>query len=160
MGSLPGRLFDDGSVCLGEASTPAQCQTILLTLPAEIVTQKDLTLYGIFDVDNDGDPEVFLGYSQDFETTLLVYKKIGPVYQPYLTLHDPDSGGFSPGTLRGPEAWCLAESPMGKVIFRTGCCQVGTGALFSRFPEAHAPRPPGSQAVERVAEARESIGVA
>ena len=35
-GSLPGRLFEDGTVCLGEAKTPSTCGKILFTLPGDV----------------------------------------------------------------------------------------------------------------------------
>ncbi len=90
MGSLPGRLFPDGTVCLTAAKDSARCDKILFKLPDEILTKNVSLIFpcislpcrpennffkvpgtgeeskryfsfdGIFDLDNDGEPEVDL----------------------------------------------------------------------------------------------------
>jgi len=55
---------------------------------------------------------------------LMIYKKVGATYQPYLKLH-AETHGYSPG------AWFLAESPVRKAIFRTRYHGSVGDALFS-----------------------------
>ena len=73
-----------------------------------------LTFDGIFDLDNDGRPEVFVEYWPYLgdHIELLIYKKVGGAYAPYLKL-EAETVGYSPA------AWFLDESPERKAIFMT-----------------------------------------
>jgi hypothetical protein len=136
-GSTPAMLLRDGTVCLTAGEGSVRCDK-LTTLPADVVrkvTRYHGTFYGVFDADNDGDPEVFLDYwptSSDADcpndyrddparpesncgaVTLLVYKRSGSAYRERMKLNAP-SMGYSPG------AWFFRESPVNKVLFSTRC---------------------------------------
>jgi hypothetical protein len=93
VGSIPGRLFSDGTVCIVDAKDTSRCEKMLFKVPQEIMKKvKHGSFYGIFDVDKDGDPEVFFDYpvwseKEGIEViNLLVYKKVGTRYQTYLEL--------------------------------------------------------------------------
>jgi len=126
VGSLPGRLFPDGTVCLIAPNNPTRCVKNLLRVPISKAHYKmmqkwgrwvSMSFYGIFDVDKDGHPEVFFdyGFSDDPNCsciTLVVYKKVGRTYRTYLKLQ-AQTLGYAPG------AWFLEESPLRKAIFMT-----------------------------------------
>lgn len=117
-GSLPSRLFPDGTVCLVDPSKPRVCGKWLVKIPKRIMKAHSLTFYGAFDLDGNGSPEIFLDYWPPFDDpdsenmVLLVYKKIRGKYQPYLRLK-AESIGYAPG------AWFIKESPHPKAIFMT-----------------------------------------
>jgi hypothetical protein len=71
---------------------------------------------GIFDIDGDGDPEIFLDYwhSSDDTITLVVFKKYENAYREYLRLSAPTEGYYS-------GAWFLDERPFRKAVFRSRC---------------------------------------
>lgn len=120
VGSLPARLFPDGTVCIVAANNPSQCTKKLLTGPIskanDMMMQKwgagaSISFYGIFDVDNDGHPEVFFDYwgsddpncPEKYKSSdgcdainLVVYKKVGKTYRTYLKLQ-AESRGYAPG---------------------------------------------------------------
>jgi hypothetical protein len=117
-GSLSSRLFANGTVCLVNERNPAICRKELVRIPQRIMKTRDATFYGVFDLDGDGNPEVFLGYwppladQDDDNTVLTVYKKIGRTYRRYLRLK-AQSIGYAPG------AWFLSEPPHPKAVFMT-----------------------------------------
>ena len=113
-GSLPGRLLPDGTVCIVEAKDSTVCRETLFKIPEEIMEKSYLTFDGIFDLDNDGSPEVFVEYwpSPGDHTQLLIYKKVGGAYAPYLKL-TAETMGYAPA------AWFLDESPERKAVFMT-----------------------------------------
>ena len=128
-GSLPSRLFPNGTVCLVSEKNPTVCLERLVRVPQRILKKRFVTFYGVFDIDRDGIPEVFLGYwpplaNQDEDNTvLLVYKKIHGKYRQYLRLK-AESIGYSPG------AWFLNESPHPKAIFMTRYGGSSGGGLY------------------------------
>jgi hypothetical protein len=176
VGSLPGRLFADGTVCVVAAKDPTRCEKILLKLPDEIVkknvsmntstseawrTAKNFfnvpglgeesggytaSFYGLFDVDQDGEPEVFLDYwpSEDSDcpekykelgmppewpcqaSTLLVYKKVGTTYRTYIKLYAESLGP-------GSGAWFLDEAPVRKALFSTRGGSTGNLLFYLDF---------------------------
>jgi hypothetical protein len=113
-GSLPGRLLADGTVCIVEAKESAACKERLFKIPEEIMGESYLTFDGIFDLDNDGSPEVFVEYwpYPGDHTQLLIYKKMEGAYTPYLKL-TAETAGYAPA------AWFLDESPERKAVFMT-----------------------------------------
>ena len=136
-GSTPAVLLRDGTVCLTGAEGSARCDQ-LATLPGNVIrkfAQYHGSFYGVFDADNDGEPEVFLDYwpasgdpdcPNDYRddpahpesncgaVTLLVFKRSGSAYRERMKLTAP-SMGYSPG------AWFFRESPVNKVLFTTRC---------------------------------------
>jgi hypothetical protein len=114
VGSLSSRLLDDGSVCAINPDRPSECRKRLLKIPRSINRQKFLTFYGLSDVDNDGNPEVFLDYWPGLEdhVVLLVYKKKRGTYRLWLHLK-AETMGYAPA------AWFLNEPPHPKAIFMT-----------------------------------------
>lgn len=89
-GSLPSRLFPDGTICLVNEETPCSCLKKLVTLPKIVRKADAATFYGVFDIDADGIPEVFVDYWYAFNkkqennaVTLLVYKKINGIWRLY-----------------------------------------------------------------------------
>jgi hypothetical protein len=117
-GSLPSRLFPDGTVCLVSPKKPLVCGEWLFKIPQSLRKADFLTFYGAFDIDGDGSPEVFLDYWHPFDNpreetvVLLVYKRIRGKYQQYLKLK-AESIGYAPA------AWFINESPHPKAIFMT-----------------------------------------
>jgi hypothetical protein len=117
-GSLPARLFSNGTVCLVDPDKPSFCRTRLLKLPQTVKKAHSATFYGVFDVDSDGSPEVFVDYWSPIHrkggdnVVLLVYKKILGKYSQYLRLKAP-SLGYNPG------AWFFTEPPHPKAVFMT-----------------------------------------
>jgi hypothetical protein len=117
-GSLPARFFSDGTVCLVDPSKSNVCGTRLLKIPKTVMKAHSATFYGVFDVDGDGSPEVFIDHWSPFHrregenVVLLVYKKIRGKYRQYLRLK-AESHGYNPG------AWFLNESPYPKAVFMT-----------------------------------------
>jgi hypothetical protein len=115
-GSLPARLFSNGTVCLVDPDKPSFCRTRLLKIPKTVMKAHSATFYGVFDLDGDGSPEVFFDYWSPFHrkdgdnVTLLVYKKIHGKYRQYLRLK-AESHGYNPG------AWFLNELPHLKAVF-------------------------------------------
>src|SRR3989339_950618 len=81
-GSLPARLFPNGTVCLINERKPSVCLKSLVQIPRRIMNADSVTFYGVFDLDGDASPEVFLDYWSPFggpdndNVVLLVYKKI------------------------------------------------------------------------------------
>lgn len=59
-GSLPSRLLPNGTVCLVSRKNPTVCRETLVRIPQRILKMESVTFYGVFDVDRDGSPEVFL----------------------------------------------------------------------------------------------------
>jgi hypothetical protein len=117
-GSLPARIFANGMVCMVDMNNPSVCQKKLVRLPREATKAHSATFYGVFDLDNDGSPEVFAEYwspsnhRNGDNIVLLVYKKIRGKYKQYLKLK-AESLGYSPG------AWFLNELPYPKVVLMT-----------------------------------------
>ena len=117
-GSLPARLFANGTVCLVDATKPSVCRKKLVKIPQRVRKAHSATFYGVFDVDGDGSPEIFLDYWSPFglqdndNVVLLVYKKIRGKYRQYLKLK-AETYGYHPG------AWFLFESPHPKAVFMT-----------------------------------------
>ncbi len=118
-GSLPSRFFPDGTICLVNEETPSACLKKLVTLPNIVRKADAATFYGVFDIDADGIPEVFVDYWYAFNkkqennsVTLLVYKKINEKYKKFLKL-EAETYGYSTG------AWFLKETPFSKAIFMT-----------------------------------------
>ncbi len=76
--------------------------------------QSYLTFDGMFDLDQNGSPEVFVEYwpSPGDHTQLLIYKKAGGAYAPYLKLA-AETMGYAPAV------WFLDESPERKAVFMT-----------------------------------------
>jgi hypothetical protein len=115
-GSLPARLFPDGSVCLVDANNPSVCGKRLVRIPRRVMKAHSVTFYGVFDLDGDGSPEVFVDHWSPFNrqdgdnVVLLVYKKIHGKYRQYLRLK-AESYGYDPG------AWFLDEPPHPKAVF-------------------------------------------
>lgn len=117
-GSLPSRLFADGTVCLVDESKPSVCAKRLLRVSRQVMKAHSFTLYGLFDLDEDGSPEVFLDYwspltkSDEDNVILLAYKKLRGRYRQYLKIK-AQSIGYAPG------GWFLKEKPHPKAIFMT-----------------------------------------
>ena len=117
-GSLPARLFPDGTVCLVDDNNPSVCQKKLVTIPRRVMKAHSFTFYGVFDMDGNGSPDVFVGYWPHFirhdsdHVVLLVYKKVHGKYRQYLRLK-AESYGYDPG------AWFLNETPYSKALFKT-----------------------------------------
>jgi hypothetical protein len=117
-GSLPSRLFPDGSVCIVDEEKPNVCAKKLVKVDARAMKALSRTFYGVFDLEADGSPEIFLDYWSPFSkrdgdnVVLLVYKKIRGKYRQYLRLR-AQSLGYAPG------AWFLNEKPHPKAIFMT-----------------------------------------
>ncbi len=129
-GSLPARLFPDGTVCLVDSNRPSVCRTRLVKIPREVKKAHSATFYGVFDLDGDGSPEVFVDYWSPFNRTdgdnvvLLVFKKIRGKYRRYLRLK-AESLGYNPG------AWFLDEQPYPKAVFMTRIGgSSGTGLFY------------------------------
>jgi hypothetical protein len=53
-GSLPSRFFPDRKVCLIDAETPDICKKKLVRLPRPVLKAREVTFYGVFDLDGDG----------------------------------------------------------------------------------------------------------
>jgi hypothetical protein len=124
VGSMPALLLPDGTVCTANTKESSLCKEVLFRLPDEMMNESYLTFYGIFDLDNDGSPEVFLDYWPGEEVVyLLVYKKVGSEYSLYLKL-EAESHGYAPG------AWFLQELPSRKALFMTRRCGSGGMGLF------------------------------
>ncbi|HWR89568.1 MAG TPA: hypothetical protein VN260_04880, partial [Dissulfurispiraceae bacterium] len=91
-GSLPARLFPDGTVCLVGSNEPSACRAKLMKVPQTVMKAHSATFYGVFDLDGDGSPEVFIDYWSPFNrkdgdnVVLLVFKKIRGKYRQYLRL--------------------------------------------------------------------------
>jgi len=115
-GSLPSRLFKNRTICLIDEKNPTFCEKKLIRLPQKINKAHSATFYGVFDIDNDGSPEVFIDYWSAFNkkkennaVTFIVYKKILGKYRQYLKL-EAESHGYAPG------AWFILE-PRGPGAF-------------------------------------------
>ncbi|MHC1724782.1 MAG: FG-GAP repeat domain-containing protein [Syntrophobacteraceae bacterium] len=117
-GSLPARLFPDGAVCTVDERKPSVCVKRLVRVNRNVLRSHSGTFYGLFDLDADGSPEVFLDYwspsakGDADNVVLLVYKKLRGKYRQYLKLK-AQSLGYAPG------AWFLNERPHPKAIFMT-----------------------------------------
>jgi hypothetical protein len=112
-GSIPGSLFSDGTVCIVDRTTQTRCKEKLTRIPNKILQEEFLTFYGIFDLDSDGSPEIFLDYwPGGFNTFLLVFKRLGTEYSLHWKL-EAESLGYA------PMAWFLEESPVRKALIRT-----------------------------------------
>lgn len=117
-GSLPARLFPKGTVCLVDEERPSMCSKALVRIPRRVMKARSVTFYGVFDIDGDGSPEVFLDYWPPLDkrngdnVVLLVYKEVRGRYRQHLRL-EAESRGYAPG------AWFLSEAPCPKAIFRT-----------------------------------------
>src|SRR5712692_4621610 len=123
-GSVPGALLRDGTVCITETEKSLRCQP-LAKLPHGVVDifETQFSFFdGIYDLDDSGDPEIFLDYWPPTDDrncptqyrekdarcdaiALLVYKKSGETYREYAKLSAPTLG-YSPG------AWFIRESPL------------------------------------------------
>jgi len=116
--SLPSLLLPDGAVCLADSAKPSVCAKRLLRIDKKIMKSHSHSFYGLFDLDGDGSPEVFLDYwrprlkSDTNYITLLVYKKKHGRYRQFLKLK-AESMGYAPG------AWFLKDKPHPKAIFMT-----------------------------------------
>jgi len=116
--SLPSRLFPDGSVCLVDERKPNVCLKKMVKVDPRAMKAHSRTFYGVFDLNADGSPDIFLDYWSPFSkldgdnVVLLVYKKFGGKYRRYLKLR-AQSLGYAPG------AWFLDENPHPKAIFMT-----------------------------------------
>ena len=143
IGSIPGAILKDGTVCITQTEKSIRCRP-LATIPREVVATfgKEPGFFdGIYDLDNSGAPEVFFDYwpssddpncpKQDREGSdtrcdaiaLLVYKKSDGTYREYAKLNAPTQG-YSPG------AWFLSESPLRKALFQTRCGGSSGDCLF------------------------------
>jgi hypothetical protein len=145
IGSIPGALLRDGTVCITPTEDSLECRQ-LAKLSRETVDElkwPSTFFDGIYDLDNSGDPEIFFDYwpvnnepncpaqyrakddpwGQCNAIALLVYKKIGGSYRQYAVLN-ARTMGYSPG------AWFLTESPLRKAIFFTRCGGSSGGCLF------------------------------
>ncbi|MHC1745495.1 MAG: FG-GAP repeat domain-containing protein [Syntrophobacteraceae bacterium] len=97
---------------------PSVCAKRLLRVPGTVMKAHSLTFYGVFDLDEDGSPEVFLDYwfpltkTEEDNVVLLVYKKLQGRYHQYLKLK-AQSMGYA------PDGWFLKEKPHPKAIFMT-----------------------------------------
>jgi len=117
-GSLPARLCWQRTVCLVDTKKPSVCRTPLVKIPRAAMKAHSATFYGVFDVDGDGSPEVFLDYwsplnrKDEDNVVLLVLKKIRGRYRQFLRLK-AESHGYNPG------AWFLNEQPHAKAVFMT-----------------------------------------
>ena len=116
IGSLPSRLAPDGTVCLTDPKNPTACVKKLMRLSRSVNGQDQLTFYGVFDVDHDGSPEVFVEYWPYWEekdyVVLLVYKKVKGNYRVYAKCKAESIG-------HSPAAWFLDEPPHPKALFMT-----------------------------------------
>lgn len=118
VGSMPSRLFRDGTVCLVDEGKPSVCRSRLGKIDRRIMQSHSFTFYGVFNLESDGSPEVFIDYwspslrQGEDDVTLLVYKKLRGKYRKYLKLK-AQSLGYAPG------AWFLKEKPHPKAIFMT-----------------------------------------
>lgn len=120
VGSLPAKMYGDGSICLLDPSRPGDHGQLLFRLPdsLQILRRRALAflLDGVFDLDRCGSPEVFMEYSgEDGElsgVTFLVFKRRSGRY-----LLDQELGARSEGY--APAAWFLDESPKRRAIFMT-----------------------------------------
>ena len=128
-GSLPARLFPNGSVCSVNEKKPSVCQRKLIQIPKKVMKAHSLTFYGLFDLDGDSIPEVFLDYwsplsnKDNDNVVLLVYKKVRGKYRQYLKLK-AESYGYWPG------AWFLNDPPYSKAVFMTRYGGSSGGGLF------------------------------
>lgn len=88
VGSIPGQLLPDGTICVVNTKDSSLCKEVLFRLRDEMMMESYLTFYGIFDLDNDGSPEVFLNYWPwpGTDVCLLVCKKVGGKYGLHLKL--------------------------------------------------------------------------
>ena len=112
--------MQDGTVCVIQTRDGHGCRK-LTTLPDEIVAKfhaGNASFDGIFDLDHDGAPEIFIDYwsfPDDADVIrLLVFKKIGAAYRQYMNVTAP-TAGYSPA------AWFIDEAPLRKMILMTRC---------------------------------------
>ena len=128
-GSLPSRLLPDGTVCILDEGKPSTRAKRLFKIPRKILKAHSITFYGLFDLDGDGVPEVFLDYWSPFgkhdgdKVVLLVYKEVHGKYRQHLRLK-AQSFGYAPG------AWFLKEEPHPKAIFMTRYAGSSGAGLF------------------------------
>ncbi len=132
VGSLPARMYRDGSIFLVDGSHPGDPGRLLFRLSdsliAEIRGAPDFQLDGVFDLDRCGSPEVFIEYCGLYEgslsgVTFLVFKRKAGGYVLDLTLGAPSEG-------YAPAAWFLDESPNRRAFFMTRRDGSSGAALF------------------------------
>ena len=141
VGSLPSVILRDGTVCEIDKAHPSQCGA-LVKVPKKVMEAigKGYGQFdGLFDLLDDGAPQVFINYWPDSTDpncpkeykesdggcsviALLVYRRSGNRYRPYSTLHAPTEG-YEPG------AFFLNESPR-KAILQTRCGGSSGECLF------------------------------
>ncbi len=150
VGSLPGALLRDGTICLTPTTKSLQCRPLAKlsdAIPRNFVTQPHF-FDGIYDLDGNGEPEIFLDYwptsdepscpAKEKEPggncnsiSLLLFRKSEHGYREYAQLHAPTEG-YLPG------AWFIQEGSLRKAIFRTrygGSSGAGLFYLNSNKPE-------------------------
>lgn len=119
-GSIPGALLRDGTVCITQTKNGLECRK-LTRLSDDVVGKfhDDYASFdGIFDLDNDGAPQIFIDYWSEPDKTdlvkLLVFKKAGGGYEQYMSVSAPTFG-------YAPMAWFINEAPTRKMVLQPRC---------------------------------------
>ncbi len=130
----------DGTVCITPVKDTFDCQP-LTRLPAEVIAKflgGNASFDGIFDLDNDGAPQIFIDYWLGPDNAdlvkLLVFKKAGTKYAQYLAVTAP-SLGYAPG------AWFIEEAPVRKMLLQTRCGGSSGNCLYYLDEKKHALEP-------------------
>jgi hypothetical protein len=139
VGSTPGALLKDGTVCATKTLDSSECKSLgKLPLDAVAKLKNGVSSFdGIFDLQGDGSRQVFVDYWRDAvdadcqeqnasgdcdEAVLSIYRKAGNSFHEEMKLIAPTLG-YAGG------AWFLDESPR-KAIFRTRCGGSSGTCLF------------------------------